>query len=175
MIKLGQSSAKAPISAPLAAINLGEWMFTLTSDEYAACATGHQSAAQGVQPSGKRVSMNVEVVGGNFMVQHYVETIAQRDHVVGVSPNTVMWPDDEHFVLARITWDLEARQLDEGTSLLTCTVIAETENTAFAQRVEELNRHIAPADRAFQKHIDEETPLFAKDIERKAKSGVWLT
>lgn len=173
MIKLGQSLATAAISAPLPSINLSEWMFTLTSDEYAACAEGHQSAAQGVLPSGKRVSMNVEVVGGNFMVQHYVEAIAERDHVRGVSPNTVLWIDDEHFVLAQITWDLKVEKVDDQTCTLTCTVTAETENRTFAERVEAINRDIPIERRAMQQHIDEETPLFAKDIERKALRGTW--
>ena len=173
MILLGQTSAQATIAAPLASIDLGEWMFTLSSDEYAACAEGHQSAAQGVLPSGKRVSMNVEVVGGNFMVQHYVEDIARRDHVRGVSPNTVLWVSDERFVLARITWDLQVERVDEETSRLTCTVTAETEDPVFAKQVEALNRDIPESDRAFQRHVQEETPLFARDIGRKAMAGVW--
>jgi len=172
MILLGQARATAPIAAPLSAIDLGEWMFTLTSDEYAACAEGHQSAAQGWLPSGLRVSMNAETVGGQFMVQHYVEEIAERDHVRGVSPNTVLWISDEVFVLAKITWDLQVNAGPEG-SLLTCTVTAETENAAFAAQVEEINRGIPFEDRAFQKHVDEETPLFALDIARKAQAGVW--
>ena len=173
MILLGQTDAQAVVAAPLASIDLGDWMFTLTSEEYAACAEGHQSAAQGVLPSGQRVSMNVEVVGGNFMVQHYVEAIAERDHVRGVSPNTVLWLDDTTFVLARITWDLRVERIDATSSLLTCTVTAETANQAFAAQVEANNHAIPPEERAFQRHVAEETPLFAKDIERKAHRGVW--
>lgn len=173
MIHVGQATAKSVISAPLEAIDLGDWMFTLTSEEYAACARGHQSAAQGTLPSGKRVSMNVEVVGGFFMVQHYVEKTAERDHVVGVSPNTVMWLDDKVFVLAQITWELKVARVDDGTSELTCNVVVETDNEAFAARVAEINRDIPPEDTAFQQHIDEETPLFGADIGRKALRGVW--
>jgi len=122
---------------------------------------------------GRRVSMNVEVVGGQFMVQHYLETIAQRDHVRGVSPNTTLWVDDEHDVLARITWDLQAKPLDATSSELICTVTAETEKAPFAERVQALNAGIPFEDRAFQKHVDEEPPLFAQDMERKALAGVW--
>lgn len=45
MMKIGESTAKAVIDAPIEAINLGDWMFTISSEEYAACAEGHQSAA----------------------------------------------------------------------------------------------------------------------------------
>ena len=56
---------------------------------------------------------------------------------------------------------------------MTCTVTVATENRAFAERVAELNRNTPPEQRAFQRHIDEETPLFAADIERKAAAGRW--
>jgi hypothetical protein len=173
MIELGRSSAQATLAAPLEAIDLGEWLFTLSSEAYAACAEGHQSAAQGVLPSGKRVSMNVEVVGGNFMVQHYVEDVTERDHVRAVSPNTVLWVDDVHFVLTRITWELSAERVDDGTTQLTCTVTAETADRAFAAGVAARNAGVPVEERAFQKHVEEETPLFALDIERKALGGVW--
>ena len=173
MIHIGEASAKATISAPLESINLGDWMFTLTSEEYAACASGHQSAEQGRLPSGKRVSVNLEFVAGYFMIQHYIERLAERDHVVGVSPNTVIWIDDDIFVLAQITWELKLSKIDEATSELTCVVVVETENAVFAERVAEANENVAPEDREFQKHIEEETPLFAKDMERKALQGVW--
>ena len=173
MIEIGTASARAVIAAPLEAIDLGQWMFTLTSEEYAACAEGHQSAAQGRLASGKRVSINVELVAGYFMVQHYVEHTAERDHVVGVSPNTVMWIDDERFVLARITWELRVVALDGERCELVCRVVAETENEAFAERAAANNRGIPPEERAFQRHIDEETPLFARDIERKALRSAW--
>ena len=175
MIHVGEANAKSVVSAPLEAIDLGDWMFTLSSEEYAACARGHQSAAQGTLPSGKRVSINVEFVAGYFMVQHYVEKIAERDHVVGVSPNTVMWIDDKVFVLAQITWDLRVTRIDDTKCELACRVVVETNNEVFAKRVEEATRGIPPEETPFQQHIDEETPLFGKDIERKALQGTWST
>lgn len=173
MIKVGEASATATVSAPLETIDLGEWLFTLSSEEYAACATGHQSAAQGRLPSGKRVSINLEFVAGYFMVQHYIEQLAQRDRVVVVSPNTVMWIDDERFVLTQITWELWVTATEDRNCTLTCKVTVETQNEMFAQRAQEANRGIPPDQTPFQRHLDEETPLFAKDIEGKAKQGVW--
>lgn len=173
MIKLGESTAKSIINAPVESIDLGAWMFTLTSEEYAACAEGHQSAAQGKLPSGKRVSVNVEFVAGYFMIQHYIEHTAKRNHVVGISPNTLMWINDEIFVLTQITWELKVEKLDDNSTELTCNVIAETENHTFAQQAHEATENLKPEEIPFQIHIDEETPNFAKDIERKALSCVW--
>ncbi len=173
MISLGEARATTTIHAPIESINLADWMFTLNSEEYAACADGHQSAAQGVMPSGKRVSINVEYVAGFLMVQHYLETISHRDHVRAISPNTLLWLNDEAYVLIQITWEIKVKPIDENTCEMTCRVVSETEDVAFAQRAHESAQNFAPDQAPLQLHINEETPLFAKDIERKALAGVW--
>ena len=173
MIKLGEATSEAIIQANIDRIDLPEWMFNLTSDEYAACAEGHQSAAQAVHPSGKRFSVNAEFVAGYFMVQHYIETRSEKDHVLAVSPNTQMWLDDERYVSLQITWELSATKIDEQTTKLTCRVISETANESFAQASQSRSAGGTSEINPLQLHINEETPLFAKDIERKAQAGVW--
>ncbi len=174
MQKLGEATAQAVIQADINSIHISEWLFGLTADDYAACAEGHQSAAQGVLPSGKRVSMNVEFVAGYFMVQHYIETISEKDRVLVVSPNTVLWLNDEKYVLLQITWELSLKKIDEESCMLSCKVISETENEQFIQAVEERTKDMNPEETGFQLHINEETPLFAKDVERKALAGLWM-
>lgn len=173
MMKIGESSAKAIIKAPIKAINLGEWMFTISSEEYAACAEGHQSAAQGRLPSGKRFSVNVENVGGTFMVQHYVETISERNHVLGVSPNTTFWQNDKDYIIAQVNWELKVEKIDENSCELTCRASSESDNEAFVNHLHEAMKGMPAEKSPLQVHINEETPLFAKDIERKALAGVW--
>ncbi len=173
MIKLGEASAEAIINAPKNKINISEWLFNLGSQEYAACAEGHQAASQGILPSGKRVSINLEYVAGYFMVQHYIETISEKDRVLSISPNTVLWLDDEKYVILQITWELKLSRIDDQSCKLTCKVISETENEQFMKATEELTKDMDPAQTPFQLHINEETPLFAKDMERKALAGVW--
>lgn len=173
MIQLGEASAQATINASIDSIDISNWLFSISSDEYAACAEGHQAASQGMLPSGKRVSMNVEHVAGYFMVQHYVETISERDRVLSVSPNTVLWLNDENYVIQQITWELKLKKISAESCQLTCTVISETENEAFIQATHNLTKDIDPKGTPFQLHINEETSLFAKDIERKALMGIW--
>ena len=99
-VKFGRSQTDAVIHAPIDKVNIGEWMFTLASEDYAACAAGHQSCALGALPDGKRVCVNIESVGGVFMVQNYIETVSEPDHVLGVSANSAMWtPDGEELEL----------------------------------------------------------------------------
>lgn len=52
MIRLGQSSATALISAPLKSVDLGTWMFTLSSEEYAACAGATRAPLRAACPRG---------------------------------------------------------------------------------------------------------------------------
>ena len=173
MKKLGEVTAQAIIHTDINSINISEWLFGLTAQDYAACADGHQSAAQGVLPSGKRISMNVEFVAGYFMVQHYIENISEKDRVQVISPNTLLWLDDEKYVILQITWELSLKKIDEQSCMLHCKVISETENELFIQAVEERTKDVNPEETDFQLHINEETPLFAKDIEQKALAGAW--
>lgn len=173
MSLVGTASAKTIVNAPIETINMGEWMFTLKSEEYAACAEGHQAAAQGQLVSGKRVSVNLETVADMFMIQHYVETVAERDHVVGFSPNSIFFLNDTDYVISQITWDLRVTKLDDARCELICKVIFENENEAFVTQLNAVLKDVPPEDTPLQRHIAEETPLFGKDIERKALAGVW--
>lgn len=173
MFTIGEASAKAIIHAPIEAVNLGEWMFTITSEEYAACAQGHYSAAQGVLPSWKRFSVNLEFVAGTFMVQHYIETVSKRDHVVGFSPNTTFWLSDTDYVYAQVTWELKTKKIDENSCELTCRAFCESDNEAFVNKLHQDLKDLPPGKDPLQLHIEEESPLFAKDIERKALAGIW--
>lgn len=74
---IAKSTAEATIRAPLASIDLTEWVFTLTDSEYQACSKNHIAAAATLTPEGKRMSINVERVG-NLMVQHYVEDLERK-------------------------------------------------------------------------------------------------
>lgn len=167
------ASAKAIVNAPFESIDMGDWMFTLKSEEYAACAEGHQAAAQGQLVSGKRVSVNLETVADMFMIQHYIEKVAERDHVVGYSPNSVFFVNDTDYVISQITWELKVTKLDDARCELICNVIFESENEAFVSQLNEMLKDVPPENTPLQEHTNEETPLFAKDIERKALAGVW--
>jgi hypothetical protein len=39
------------------------------------------------------MSINVEIIGGSLMVQHYVETLARRDHLILDSESDVFHSD----------------------------------------------------------------------------------
>ena len=57
---IAKSVAEATIHAPVAAIDLTEWVFTLTDTEYQACSKDHIAGAVTATHVGKRMSVNVE-------------------------------------------------------------------------------------------------------------------
>jgi hypothetical protein len=66
------------IHAPIEQVDLPTWRFGLSESEYQSCSPAHVSAGITTAPDGRRMSINVEVLGGSPMVQHYVDEIAKR-------------------------------------------------------------------------------------------------
>src|ERR1700728_30746 len=75
-----QSSSSAIIHAPVEKIDIPSWLFALTDEEYQQCSAAHVAGAATQAPDGKRVSINVELVGPGLMVQHWTEEVAEKHH-----------------------------------------------------------------------------------------------
>jgi hypothetical protein len=74
---INETKASATINAPIEHIDIPSWCFSLPESEYQACSPAHVTAAATTAPDGRRMSINVEMSGGNLVVQHYVEDIAE--------------------------------------------------------------------------------------------------
>ncbi len=172
---VAHSVAEAVIRAPLSAIDLTEWVFTLTDSEYQACSKNHIASATSVTPEGKRMSINVERVG-NLLIQHYVEDISERSGCRLVSRSDSIGPDIGARVKLVVIWAFKVEALDADTTKFVNSVevrstpeyagVLKTRGVSFAQASE-------LAQQALSAHNAEETPLFAGDIERKARAGRW--
>src|SRR5271166_2064735 len=108
-----QSSFSATIHAPIETVDIPAWCFGLSESEYQSCSPAHVSAALTTAPDGRRMSINVEVLGGNPMVQHYVEEIAEPHHLRLVSNSDVFTPAGR--VKVGVIWDLSAKKIDGNT------------------------------------------------------------
>ena len=62
------------------AFNLHDWVFTL-SDDYQTTARGHIGAGSSIHTDGTQTSVNVESVGGNLLVQHYVAKLKNHGFI----------------------------------------------------------------------------------------------
>ena len=166
---LVESSFSAMINAPLDKVDIAEWCFTLPESEYQACSPAHCSAGATTAPDGRRMSINVEILGGSMMVQHYVEEIGEPGHLRLVSDSDVFTPAGRTKV--GVIWDLAVRKIDDKS----CEFINTVHSSVTPELVNFLGMQGIPLDvfRAGRKPISEahnhqETPMFAKSIERHA-------
>ena len=110
----------AVLPVPLRSLDLGEWIFNLTDEEYRACAAGHH--AMGIVGGAKRLGIiNVEAMANTLIVQHYETRLVQPDRVTFVSSAS------EGFLLRllpfrmSVTWDMQATAVTKETSSLRCS------------------------------------------------------
>lgn len=172
---LADHTAKAIINAPLEQIDLTQWLFTLKHHEYRLCSKAHIAAGSSVAEDGKLLSVNVEFIAGNLLVQHYVEDIALRDHC------RVHSVSDSFSALGQtkldVTWEIRAEAISAQSALFSNRVVVaatpEFLGLLESMQVTDLEPVKAQMSQNVFEHNAEETPLFAKDIERKAISGNW--
>jgi hypothetical protein len=166
---LVRSSVSATIHAPLEAVDIPSWCFTLPESEYQACSPAHCSAGATTAPDGRRMSINVEIIGGSLMVQHYVEEIGRPDHLRLVSQSDVFTPTGRTKIA--VVWELQVTRTDDNTCQFTNTV----HSSATPELLDFLGKQGIPLDvfrtarrPMSEAHNRQETPLFAKSIERHA-------
>jgi len=171
-VKFGQSRAMAIIHVDIKHVDLANWLFTLTTQEYEACAKGHQGATMAQLFDHTSMAINVETIGNAHMVQHYIARQKKRDYVLAVSPNTQIWFKNGARYSIEVHWEMTVMSITENSCQLTCQVTLFASDEAFLSLLKDPVVS-ASADLHFNAHIEEETPLFAKNIESKAKARIW--
>jgi hypothetical protein len=168
-LTLVKSSFSAIVNAPVEKVDIPSWCFTLSESEYQSCSPAHCSAGATTSPDGRRMSINVEILGGSLILQHYIEEVARPDHLRLVSTSDVFTPTGRTKI--GVIWDLVVRKVDDKTCEFTNTV----QTCATAELLDFLGSQGIPLDffRGARKPISEahnrqETPMFAKSIERHA-------
>lgn len=163
------SSFTAIIDAPLDKVDLPKWAFGLPEHEYQGASPAHVAAGFTTSPDGKRMSINVEVIGGSPKVQHYVETLGEKHHLILESVSDVFTPAGRTTI--HVLWELSARALDDGRVEFTNHV----RSRATEEHLRFLDRQGIPFEvfRAQRQpmsiaHNQGETPLFAASIARAA-------
>jgi hypothetical protein len=163
------SSFTATINAPIDRIDLPEWCFSLSEKEYQGCSPAHITAGFTTAPDGRRMSINVEIIGGSLMVQHYVETLGNKDHLVLESISDIFTPTGRTTI--QVLWELSVKAINGGR----CEFTNHVRTTATDDFKSFLDRQGFPFDvfRAQRQpmsiaHNRGETPLFAASIERAA-------
>jgi hypothetical protein len=166
---LVQSSFSATINAAIEKNDIPTWCFTLPESDYQACSPAHCSAGATTAPDGRRMSINVEILGGSLMVQHYIEDVALPGHLRLVSTSDVFTSTGRTKI--GVIWNLEARKIDDTTCEFTNTV----QSCATPDLLDFLGKQGIALDvfRGGRKPISEahkrqKTPMFARSIEPHA-------
>jgi hypothetical protein len=163
------SSFTAIINAAIDKVELPKWCFNLPEREYQDCSPAHIAAGFTTAPDGRRMSLNVEIIGGSLMVQHYVETLGQKDHLILDSVSDVFTPNGRTTI--HVTWELSVTEIDGGKSEFTNRVRTYgTEDflTFLARQGIPFDQFRAQRQSASIAHNQSETPFFAASIERAA-------
>jgi hypothetical protein len=171
---LAQSTAKFHINAPTADIDITDWLFNVDELEYINCtprSRAHLSAGLTHSPDGKRMSINVEDVGGALIVEHYHEAISEKLHCRVVSTSDLLI--GREYTTAHVIWELIATPIDGSRHEFVNNVWVHT-TEKFEQYMEAHGIPYEEVRNNFQTAVDahnaEETPFFAAAIERKARS-----
>jgi hypothetical protein len=163
------SSFTSIINAAIYQIDLPKWCFDLSEREYQDCSPAHVSAGFTTAPDGKRMSINVEIIGGSLMVQHYVEALGRKDHLVLDSDSDVFTPSGRTRI--HVTWELSVKDIGGGKCEFTNRVrsyATEDMLTFLARQGIPFDLFRAQRQPASIAHNQGETPLFAASIERAA-------
>ena len=137
--------------------------------EYQDCSPAHISAAKTIGPDGRRMSINVEMIGGSLMVQHYQEEVSERDHLVLTSFSDVFTPNGR--VVLHIRWELIVKSISDSQCEFTNHITTHaTEDLVNSLEKQGIPFDVFKAQRQPNSiyHIRTETPLFAASIERAA-------
>jgi hypothetical protein len=167
--QLVDSSFSAIINAPIEKINIPEWAFNLPEAEYQGCSPAHVSAAQTIGPDGRRMSINVEVLGGSPMVQHYQEALSKPDHLVLTSFSDVFSPTGR--LVIHVQWELSVKAISATQCEFTNRVVTHaTEEMKHSLERQGIPFELFKAQRqpVSIDHNRLETPLFAASLERAA-------
>jgi hypothetical protein len=164
-----ESSFTAVINAPLEKIDIPTWCFSLPDHEYQGCSPAHFAAGATTSPEGKRMSINVEVLGGVPMVQHYVEQVAEKHRLVLDSVSDLWTPTGRTKIL--VMWELSVKSLGPNK----CEFTNKVRSRATPDFLDFLARQGVPFEvfRSAREpistaHNRQETPFFAASIERFA-------
>ena len=125
--KLFQTVCEAPINAAKEVFNLHDLVFTLSDKDYQTTARGHIAAGSSIHNDGTQTSVNVESVGGNLLVQHYVAEVKEPDYIKMVSFSD-LWLMKLVHVVVKVTWEMRLISVSDNECKFQNTVLVEHPN-----------------------------------------------
>lgn len=167
---LSQSAYSAEIDVPLEKVDIADWLFTLPEAEYLRCCSpDHIAAGTTTTDDGRRMSINVEMIGSGLVIQHYVAEEATASYCRMNSISDVFTPAGRTEV--NVVWELIAEAIDGGRTRYTNRVTSHPTDAFMdfiAAHGQTFEQAAAARQAASGDHNRRETPLFAASIARRA-------
>ncbi|ADB39822.1 hypothetical protein [Spirosoma linguale] len=161
---MSQFFYQCTVGLPVDTIDLYQWLTSLSEADYQRFSSGHRAIGLCRTEDGEGM-INVESIGGNLLVQHY--TIVQKDRTALklVSPRTDAYLFHLLKMKVGVEWRMSIRYRDEESCLFTCEIGVSYPNELLAMA----SRFVA-GPYFISRHLNEEAPRFAQDIERKFRN-----
>ncbi len=166
---LSKSTVTHIINAPLEKVDIADWLFNLPDAEYQRCSHAHIAAGHTTSDDGRPMSINVETIGEALMVQHFVAEVWEPHfcRLISISDAITMRGRTK----VQLIWELSVQKIDDHT--------CEYSNHIHATATDEFLTFIDKNGVTFEQsrfarqqssdsHNREETPNFAKSIERRS-------
>lgn len=154
------------ISLPKQAIDLYQWVTEMTDADYASYARGHKAMGSYFR-DGHFNMVNVEMIGNEMIVQHYILRDHRRDRVTFYSDKTKAYVLRWFPAVVGVPWEMEVRAKGPNRSELVCTIGAD-----FPSRMLAFAAYINGLGGLFlRRHLNEEGKAFARDMERKFRKA----
>lgn len=169
---LSISTVTRIIKAPLEKVNIANWLFNLPDAEYQRCSHAHIAAGHTTSDDGRPMSINVETIGEALMVQHFVTQVLEPHfcRLTSISDAITM----KGRTKVHLLWELRAKKIDDDTCEYSNHIHA-TATEEFLAFIEKngvtFEQARAARQQASDSHNREETPNFAKSIERRSLSS----
>lgn len=167
---LSQSAFSHEVAVPFVEIDIADWLFTLPEAEYLRCCPpDHVAAGVTTTDDGRRMSINVEMVGTGLVVQHYIAEEATPSYCRMNSISDVFTANGRTQV--NVVWELMAEDAGNGRTRYTNRVTAHPTDVFMAFLAEHgltFEQAAAARQAAGSDHNRRETPLFAESIARRA-------
>jgi putative intracellular protease/amidase len=170
---LSLSTVIATIHAPIENVNIADWLLNLPDAEYQRCSHSHIAGASSTSGDGRPMSINVETIGDALVVQHYVAETYEPHFCRMVSTSDSISPAGR--TKLQVAWELSVKKIDERT----CEYTNHIHSTVTDDTLAFFKEHNIPFEtaraarqQASHAHNQEETPKFAKSIERKALAAL---
>ncbi len=167
---LSKSAFSSEIDVPIEKIDIADWLFNLPEAEYQRCCPpDHIGAGTTTTDDGRRMMINVEMIGTGLVIQHYVAEEATATYCRMNSISDVFTAAGRTQV--NVIWELKAEGIEGGRTRYTNSVTAHPTD-AFMEFIATHNVKYEDAAAARQEaggdHNHRETPLFAASIGRRA-------